>query len=116
MSSMDTVWSKTARFGKCSVAVSFNSDIAEQGSTILVSVNGVIYVIDGDYSWASDTNRLYALGTGAQYALGALQILAGNKKLQPLQAKSITLKAINVASKFDPHTGSPFHTFIQQTK
>jgi len=90
--------------------------IAEQGSTILVSVNGVIYVIDGDYSWASDTNRLYALGTGAQYALGALQILAGTKKLQPLQAKSITLKAINVASRFDPHTGSPFHTFIQQTK
>ena len=87
--------------------------LAEQGSTILVAVNGAIYIIDGDYSWASDTNGLYALGTGAEYALGAMQALDKTRKLQVAAAKGILLKSITIAAKFDPHTGSPFHSFVQ---
>ena len=87
--------------------------IAEQGSTILVVVNGVIYIVDGDYSWASDTNGLYALGTGAGYALGAMQALDKTRKLHMPAAKGILLKSIAIAAKFDPHTGSPFHSFTQ---
>jgi len=89
--------------------------IAEHDSTVLVVVGGVIYVIDGDYSWTSDAQNYYALGTGAPYALGALQVSRGKRKLSISQAKTLALKAINVAAKFDPHTGAPFHTFVQES-
>lgn len=90
--------------------------IAEHDSTILVVVGGVIYFIEGDYSWTSDAQNFYAVGTGAAYALGALQIARGKRKLSVSQAKTLALKAINVACKYDPHTGSPFHTFVQEAR
>lgn len=88
--------------------------MAEHDSTILVVINGMIYIIEGDYSWTSDSAGYYAIGTGAPYALGALQVLRGNKKPTPQQAKTIALKALAVTAKFDPHTGAPFNTFVQE--
>jgi ATP-dependent protease HslVU (ClpYQ) peptidase subunit len=87
--------------------------IAEQGSSIMVVVNGTIYLVDEDYAWASEANGIYATGSGAPYALGALHILTHNKKLTTQQAKSSALKALAVAAKYDPLTGPPYHTFIQ---
>jgi len=93
-----------------------SSHVAEHASTIMVVVNSMIYVIEGDYSWTSDVNGIYAIGTGAPYALGALQVLAHGKKSTIAQARTIANKALNVASKFDPYTGSPFATYIQESK
>ncbi len=90
------------------------SHMAEHESLIIAVVCGTIYIIDGDYSWVSDASGLHAIGSGSSYALGALQVLKANKKLNPQQAKSIALKALNVAAKYDPHTGAPFHTFVQE--
>lgn len=87
--------------------------MAEHGSTILVVVHGTIYIIDGDYSWTSDNNGIYAIGTGSSYALGAIQALRGGKKLTPNTAKTIANKALTVASRFDPYTGSPFQAHVQ---
>jgi ATP-dependent protease HslVU (ClpYQ) peptidase subunit len=87
--------------------------IAEQGSDILVVLNGTIYIVEGDYSWTSDSSGLYAMGTGSSYALGALQVLMGKKSPTLPQARAIALKAIAVAAKYDPYTGSPFHCFVQ---
>lgn len=86
---------------------------AEQGSSILLVVNATIYMIDNDYSWLSDASGYYAVGSGSDYALGAVQALANGKKLSPVQAKGICLKALSIAAKLDPHTGSPYHTYIQ---
>lgn len=88
--------------------------LAEHSSTIVVVVHGTLYIIEGDYSWTSDTSGIYAIGTGSSYALGALQAFIGGKKLTSQQAKSIGTKALTVASKFDPYTGSPFQSFIQE--
>ena len=88
--------------------------MAEQGSTIIAVVHGTIYIIEGDYSWTSDNNGIYAIGTGSSYALGALQTLAGGKKLTPQQAKTVATKALTVAGKFDPYTGAPFQSFVQE--
>ena len=88
--------------------------IAEQASTILVVIHGIIYVVDGDYSWTSDSSGMYALGSGSSYALGALQALATNRKLTIPQAKKLDLKALSTAAKFDPYTGPPFHYHIQE--
>lgn len=88
--------------------------IAEHASEILVVIHGTIYVVDGDYSWASDSSGLYSLGSGSSYALGALQALNTFKKLTIPQAKKNALKALNIAAKFDPYTGFPFHCYVQE--
>lgn len=90
--------------------------IAEQDSTIIVSIYGVIYIIDGDYSWASDASGIYALGSGGSYALGALQALIGKSKITLANSKLMSIKAISIAAKFDPHTGFPYHCFVQTNK
>lgn len=100
--------------GYASPETDTSQHIAEHASTIIVVVNAVIYVIDGDYSWTSDLAGIYALGTGSAYALGAMTALAGTKKLSASQAKSISLKALRIASSFDPYTGPPFYTHVQE--
>lgn len=87
---------------------------AEQDSQLMVIVNGSVYVIDSDYSWMNDSSGVYALGSGCSYALGAMQVLAGSKKMSITQAKQMLLKALGVAAKFDPGTGSPFQTYVQE--
>lgn len=88
--------------------------LAEQGSSIIVVVNATIYIIDYDYAWAPDSSGIYACGSGGEYALGALHVLVNGKKLSIAQAKSVALKALNVSAKFDPSTGGPFTTMVQE--
>jgi ATP-dependent protease HslVU (ClpYQ) peptidase subunit len=91
--------------------------IAEHASIVMVAVNATIYVIDGDYSWMSDSQGVYALGSGAQFALGALATQIPSKaKLTIPKAKSAVLKAIGIASRYDPHTGPPYQTVLQETR
>lgn len=86
---------------------------AEQGSSILLVVNATIYMIDNDYSWLCDASGYYAVGSGSDYALGAVNALSNGKRLSAIQAKGVCLKALSIAAKLDPHTGSPYHTYIQ---
>lgn len=93
------------------------NNIAEHGSVILVSIMGSIYIVDRDYSWMSDSSGIYALGTGASYALGAMHSLyPKDAKLSIKDAEDLCIHALEVASKLDPYTGSPFHTFVQKRK
>lgn len=87
--------------------------IAEQGSNIIVSINARLYIIENDYSWTSDTQGIYAIGTGAPYALGAAQALKPTNVPTPTQAKQLATKALTIAAKYDPHTGPPIHTYTQ---
>lgn len=90
--------------------------LIEQNSTIMAVVNGTIYLIENDYSWVCESTGIYASGTGAPYALGALTVLAQQKSFNIPQAKNAVLKALSVASKLDPYTGSPFHTMVQDVQ
>jgi len=88
--------------------------IAEQGSEILVAVMGKIYIIDCDYAWSSDASGVYALGSGAEYALGAY--FAGipvRGKYGVFKTKNNVLKSLSIAGRFDPFTGPPFRTHVQ---
>lgn len=92
-----------------------SNHLAEHGSIMICSVNASLYIVDGDYSWISDASGLYSVGSGSEYALGALHALAGGKRsLTVQQAKTVALKAIAAAAKYDPATGSPYHTFVQE--
>jgi ATP-dependent protease HslVU (ClpYQ) peptidase subunit len=89
--------------------------MAEQGSSVIVVINGVIYTVESDYSWFSDSVGIYALGTGAQYAMGALHTLTHKvKNLNINIAKQYLLKAMAAAAKFDPYTGAPYQTYVQE--
>jgi hypothetical protein len=93
--------------------------IAEHESEVIVVLAGTIYIVDGDYSWYADSSSMYALGSGSAYALGAMCALAGSKKINNItvnQAKAMCMRALNVASKHDPQTGPPFHTFVQESR
>jgi ATP-dependent protease HslVU (ClpYQ) peptidase subunit len=90
--------------------------MAEQASSIMVAVNGTIYTVEGDYSWYSDVNSMYAIGTGAQYAMGALHALQGRGRPNIQTARRVALKALASAARFDPYTGSPYHVYVQDGK
>ena len=87
---------------------------AEHDSELLVAINQTLYHIDGDYSWFTDQTGIYTLGSGAPYALGALHNMPAPKN--PAQAKKQAIKALATASRYDPNTGSPYHTQIQYPK
>lgn len=87
---------------------------AEQGSTVVVVVNGCIYIIESDYSWTTEASYLYSIGTGSSYALGAMQALTAGKRPTLSQARSICSKSLTIAAKFDPYTGPPFQTLVQE--
>ena len=84
-------------------------------STIITVIHSTIYVIDGDYSWASDSNGLYAIGSGSDYAIGAMNVLMPKNKLTINTAKTICTRALTTASKYDGGTGAPYHTFLQES-
>lgn len=102
---------------------------AAHGSTVLTIVNGAIYEIGNDYSWARDSNGVYAAGTGGDYALGsfstsvrlrqAKQETDGSLKeatVKPYQidtTKAAVRVALNVAGAYDPNSGAPFHVLSQ---
>lgn len=103
-------------FEEAGYAPSTKDEQAEQGSTILVVVNSVIYIIESDYSWTSESNGIYAIGSGAPYALGAIQALMPKTPPTPQQSKNIAIKALNITAKFDPYTGPPVQTYLQEQK
>ena len=54
-------------------ATSFENNKIETGNTILAAVKGRVYQIHGDTSWVRRTDGTYAVGSGSEYALGALR-------------------------------------------
>ena len=94
----------------------YDGEVAKTPIDSLVVVNGVIYQIDDDYGTDMDTNRLYAVGSGSDYGLGALQAMLDKKRLTIPIVKRAILKALSISAKFDSGTGAPFHLFTQEAK
>ena len=91
----------------------YDSEVAKTEIDSLVLVNGVVFQIDADYGTDTDTNRLYAVGSGSDYGLGALQALTDKKRFTIPFIKQSILKALAISAKFDSGTGAPFHIFTQ---
>lgn len=84
---------------------------AEFESELIACVNGKVYAVDGDYSWMEEASGVYAVGSGAPYALGAITATGYGRSI--LAARNAVLKSLSTASKFDPGTGAPFHVSVQ---
>lgn len=82
---------------------------AEQGSSVMVSVNGTLYHFGYDYSWIRNTAGVYYAGSGGDVAIGALTALHPEpfEKTEQQDAVEIIKFAIDVASMYDIGTESP---------
>lgn len=87
----------------------------EQGSSIIVSVNGVVYDIGSNYEWCHDEIGIYAVGSGGGYALGSLYSLVEPFADRTIESAKAHLKeALTISAKLDNNTGAPFNFIIQR--
>ena len=66
---------------------------------ILLAIKGEVFEIDEDFSVARRSDGIYAIGSGADFALGALM------------AGALPNDAMMIAASFDLNTHAPFITF-----
>jgi len=97
---------------KCFEDNSYGKD-GEQSSTVIVLINGTVYEIGNDFSWAHDESGVYAVGTGSGYALGAILASLETKKRTLATAKSTIRQALTIASRLDPNTGGTIYISVQ---
>lgn len=71
---------------------------------LLIAINGSIFEIDSDFAVAMNDMGLYAIGSGGDYALGALH------------AGASALEAIRIAAINNNDTSAPFYILEQQIK
>ena len=71
-------------------------------------------VIESDYGWSPDRHGIYAIGTGASFALGAMKAHLENRIMTINKAKEAVLLALDVAATFDCHTGGPSKVFVHK--
>lgn len=82
----------------------------QHGSELLFVVNGTVFEIGSDWSWCRDSDGMYAIGSGGDYALG---FLYGQPRFTDAEsAREAIVKALSIASRFDRATGAPFHTKV----
>ena len=87
----------------------------EQESSILVSVNGVVYDIGSNYEWCHDKYGIYGLGSGGNYALGCLYSSLGTVNSRTIdEAKAQVRDALAIAARLDHRSGAPFNVLVQR--
>jgi ATP-dependent protease HslVU (ClpYQ) peptidase subunit len=71
---------------------------------LLLAINGTILEIDSDFAVAMNDTNYYAIGSGGDYALGALH------------AGASVLDAMRIAAINNNGTSAPFHILKQEIK
>jgi len=97
---------------KCFEEASYSKD-GEMESQVMVVVNGTIYEIGNDFSWAHDESGIYSIGSGGDYAISALLATFETRKRTIGTAKALVRQAITIASKLDPNTAPPIYIQVQ---
>lgn len=72
--------------------------------SLIIGINGSLFEIDSDFAVAMNNTGLYAIGSGGDYALGALH------------AGVSALEAIEIAAVNNNGTSAPFHILEQYIK
>lgn len=71
---------------------------------VVLTQDKKMFTFTNPASWIAITDQHYSIGSGSQYAAGAMQ--AGKSPLE----------AVKIASKFDPNTGNGYKTFSTNEK
>jgi ATP-dependent protease HslVU (ClpYQ) peptidase subunit len=72
--------------------------------SLLIGINGSLFEIDSDFAVTMNDTGFYAIGSGGEYALGALH------------AGATVLKAMEIAALNNNGTSAPFHILKQDVK
>jgi ATP-dependent protease HslVU (ClpYQ) peptidase subunit len=71
---------------------------------LIIGINGVLFEIDSDFAVAMNDNNFYGIGSGGDFALGALH------------AGASVLDAMRIAAINNNGTSAPFHILEQLSK
>lgn len=71
---------------------------------LLIGINGTIFEIDSDFAVGMNSTGFYGIGSGGDFAVGALH------------AGTTMLDAMRIAALNNNETSEPFHIFEQFTK
>lgn len=82
-------------------------------SDILVVVQGQVYEVGSNYDWNKDVSGIYGIGSGGDYAVGALHAMV-EKGFTIDEGKDFTKMAIEISAKLDSGTGLPIHLIVQE--
>jgi ATP-dependent protease HslVU (ClpYQ) peptidase subunit len=82
----------------------FTEKEKEEGSlfSILIAIKGEVFEIDEDYSVGRRSDGIYSIGSGSDFALGALK------------AGASIQRALEIAALFDVNTEAPFRILNQK--
>lgn len=86
----------------------------ETGSALIVAVRGVLYEIGSDYDCIREERGLYSIGSGSQFALGALSALASERVRTLGGAREMVSDALGAAILYDSGTSAPV-TIVSQS-
>ena len=82
-----------------------DSNNVETGGTFLVGYKGTIYQIQDDFQVSIQSTNYDSCGCGEEYAMGAMHILNGDKKMSPQEKVETSLK---VAESYSAGVRGPF--------
>lgn len=91
-----------------------DGDFAQHESVFLIAVQGVLYIVDDDYSFDRDARNFITSGSGGDFAQGALYA-QGPKIFKTIAeaSKALTV-AIDAAKEFDTNSGGETRIYIQE--
>ena len=88
--------------------ITFDGSPVMHDTNFLVAVQGIIYPIMEDYSWDRDVRGIYFGGSGGDIANGVMVGMGIDKcKKDPVKAKAIIKKAIEVACQWNAYCALP---------
>lgn len=79
----------------------------DDGALLIIVVNGVIYEIGPNFDCIRDTRGLYAIGSGGNFALGAMAALDVQGRRTIKRAQDMVSSAMFVAASLDSGTSEP---------
>lgn len=85
----------------------YGRDGKDDGALLIVVVNGVIYEIGPNFDCIRDKRGLYAVGSGGNFALGALVVLDGPGRRTMKKAEEAISAAMFAAASLDSGTSEP---------
>ena len=94
-----------------------DGDYAQFENVFLVAVQGVLYIIDEDYSYDRDIRNYITSGSGGDFAQGSLfQASKSSSKLftDIEYAKKAMTIAIDAAKEFDINSGGETRIYVQE--
>ena len=93
-----------------------DGDYAQHDGVFLIAIQGVLYIIDDDYSWDRDSRNYITSGSGGDFAQGSL-FTAGPKIFTNLtEAKKAMKVAIDASKEFDIYSGGESRIYVQQAE